>query len=132
VPWAYDANGNEVGVNYVASANGKTLKMNVDKANKAAYPIVADPSVHNSWWGKTYKYPTWETNQLLSQLALIHAGTATVGALCAIYTGGVCALPWGVAQAVVLLGIFAVLICKNSQGLDIHYAWSGNSWCSGY
>lgn len=43
--WVVDAHGEQLDVSFELSRNGRTLKMNVPKQPRSAYPLVADPSV---------------------------------------------------------------------------------------
>ena len=134
-PWAYDADGAVVPVRYETGRSGWRLVMVVEPGGGASYPVVADPTVRKSWWGKTYKFTRWEYENKIDPNLEVAAGvTALSGALCAASTAGICAVPWVTIAGIFALGKGVLGGCANSKGVDIHQSWSNPPafWCSGY
>ncbi len=133
-PWALDASNQPVPVSYTISPDGIELGMRVSKMDEHAYPIVADPSYHTTWYGlHTIKLNPSETQDLLSLLKDGRNAAAVGTAICATATAGLCAVVGSLGTIVIQLGYHAITICKNDKGVDLHsYSIVGGIWCSGY
>ncbi|MCP4086737.1 MAG: hypothetical protein GY745_17035 [Actinomycetia bacterium] len=129
-PWATDANQTPVPTRF--TVDGTALTQHIEHTNtEHAYPIVADPEYHSTWYGKyTIKLTTSELRKLKGAIV----GTGSVaGIVCSYSTVGLCALASAVVGGIVggLMG--ALLICENSKGVDIHFtAIPRVIWCNGY
>ncbi len=129
-PWATDANGTPVETWY--KVKGETLTQHVNPTTVTAYPITADPEFRRSWWGVTWKLNSSELRELYYIAGISLPIYGAIGLYCSSATAGICALPWSVIAVAIGLTIGAIRLCENSKGVDIHMAYNGSRWCSGY
>jgi hypothetical protein len=89
-PWAVDANGVPVATEY--EIYGSTLVQVVHTTSGTAFPVVADPTVVNKWWGIVVRFNRSETasvglggavcNQVVSKIP--HPAATVLGAYCGV------------------------------------------------
>jgi hypothetical protein len=89
-PWAVDANGAPVATEY--QIFGATLMQVVHTTSDTAFPVVADPTVVNKWWGIVVRFNRSETasvglggavcNQVVSKIP--HPAATVLGAYCGV------------------------------------------------
>lgn len=111
-PWAVDANGAPVPTSF--TSDGNMLIQTVDFTAETDFPVVADPTISNLWWGIAVKYNRAETRQL----AAAATGGATISGAASLACGA--AGPWkSICVALVLLKgwqLFGVVIQANAEG----------------
>lgn len=95
IPWAYDANGNELPTSF--RLEGDTLVQTVDLTSATAFPVIADPDRGTEWWGSWTRYTKAETKNIANAIKNSNASMVkdVVTAACAFapgWTGAACAV----------------------------------------